>query len=91
VEIAIAKLRRYKSPDIDQILTKLIQARGEMLNSEIHNLCNSVWNKEEWSEQWKESFIVPIYKKGDMTIVIIKAYHCYQLRIKFYPVSFSQG
>jgi hypothetical protein len=26
---------------------------------------NSIWNKEELPEQWKESIIVSIYKKGD--------------------------
>jgi hypothetical protein len=30
---------------------KLIQAGGEMLCSEICNLLNSIWNKEEWPEQ----------------------------------------
>jgi hypothetical protein len=28
---------------------------------------NSIWNKEELSEEWKESVIVSIYKKGDKT------------------------
>jgi len=28
-------------------------------------LINFIWNKEELPEQWKESIIVPIYKKGD--------------------------
>jgi hypothetical protein len=46
VEIAIAKLKKYTSPDRDQILAELIQARGEILPSEIHKLINSVWNKE---------------------------------------------
>ena len=27
----------------------------------------SIWNKEELPEQWKESIIVPIHKKGDKT------------------------
>jgi hypothetical protein len=36
-------------------------------SSEIHKLVNSIWNKEELPEQWKESIIVPIYKKGDKT------------------------
>ena len=27
----------------------------------------SVWNKEELPDEWKESIIVPIYKKGDKT------------------------
>jgi hypothetical protein len=47
VEIAIAKLRNYKSPGSDQILAELIQAGGEILLSTVHKLTNSVWNKEE--------------------------------------------
>jgi hypothetical protein len=34
LEIAIAKLKRYKSPDSDEILVDLIQAGGEILLSE---------------------------------------------------------
>jgi hypothetical protein len=41
------------------------QAVGETLRFEIHKLINSVWNKEEMPDQWKESNIVPIYKTGD--------------------------
>jgi hypothetical protein len=37
VEIAVAKLKKYKSPGSDQILAELIQAEGEILLSEIHN------------------------------------------------------
>jgi hypothetical protein len=67
VEIAIAKLKKYKSPGSDQIPAEMIQAGGEMLLSAIHKLINSVWNKEELPDQWKESIIVPIHKKGDNT------------------------
>jgi hypothetical protein len=35
--------------------------------SETHKLINSIWNKEELPNQWKESVIVPIHKKGDKT------------------------
>jgi hypothetical protein len=44
VEITIAKLRRYKSPDIDQISAELIEREGEILRSEIHTLITSVRN-----------------------------------------------
>jgi hypothetical protein len=67
VEIAIAKLKKYKLPGSGQIPAELIQAGGEMLMSAIHKLINSVWNKEELPDQWKESIVVPIYKKGDKT------------------------
>jgi hypothetical protein len=48
----------------------------------MHKLVNSDWNMEELLEQWKNSISVPIYNKGDKTLVIIKAYHCYQLHRK---------
>jgi len=34
---------------------------------EIHKLITSIWKKEKLSEEWKESIIVPIHKKGDKT------------------------
>jgi hypothetical protein len=42
VEIAIAKLKKYKSPGSDQIPAELIQAGGEMLLSAIQKLINSI-------------------------------------------------
>jgi hypothetical protein len=67
LEIAIGKLKSYKSPGTDQIPVGLIKARGEILYSEIHRLICCIWNKEELPQQWKESITVPIYKKGDKT------------------------
>jgi hypothetical protein len=67
VEIAIGKLKSYKSPGTDQIRAELIKAGCETLYSEIHRLVCSIWNKEELPQQWKESIIIPIYKKGDKT------------------------
>jgi hypothetical protein len=67
VETAIAKLKKYKSPDNDQIPAKLIQAGGEILLSAIHKLINYVWNKDKLSDQWK--------KKTKLSVVIIVGYH----------------
>jgi hypothetical protein len=66
-EVAIGKLKRYKSPGVDQIPDELIQAGGETLRSKIHKLIILIWNKEELPHQWKESAVVPIHKKGDRT------------------------
>jgi hypothetical protein len=89
--MAIAKLNKYASPGSEQILAQLIQAGDETLQSEIHKLVNSIWNKEELPDQRKESNIVPIHKKGNKTdFVIMLGYHCYR-HTKFHPVSFSQG
>ena len=41
------------------------KAWGRTIRFEIHKIITSVWNKEELPEEWKESIVVPIYKKGD--------------------------
>jgi hypothetical protein len=46
---------------------ELIQAGGEILRSEIHKLIISILKKEELPDQWKETVIVPVHKKGDKT------------------------
>jgi hypothetical protein len=66
-EVAIGKLKRYKSPGVDQIPAELIQAGGGTLRSEVHKLIRLIWNKEELPHQWKESIVIPIHKKGDKT------------------------
>jgi hypothetical protein len=67
VEMDSGKLKRYKLSGIDQIPAELIKAGGSTIYCEIHKLINSIWNKEELPERWKESIIVPVYKKGDKT------------------------
>jgi hypothetical protein len=58
VEIAIARLKKYISPG--GIPVELIQAGGKILLYAIHN-------KEELPDQWKESIIVPVHRKGEKT------------------------
>jgi hypothetical protein len=67
VEVAIEKLKRHKSPGIDQIPAELFQAGGRTFRCEIHKLINSIWNIKELHEEWKEFIIVPVYKKADKT------------------------
>jgi hypothetical protein len=66
VEVSIGKLKRYKSPGVDQITAELIRAGGETLRSEIHKLIKLI-KKKELPHQWKESIVVPTHKKGDKT------------------------
>jgi sorting nexin-29 len=63
--LAIDELKSHKSPGIDQIPAELIKVGCRKISCEIHNLIISIWNKEELPEDWKESIIVLIHKKGD--------------------------
>jgi hypothetical protein len=67
VELVIGKLKSHKSPDIDQIPGELMKAVCRTIHNGIHKLIIYIWNKEELPEEWKESIIVSIYKRGDKT------------------------
>jgi hypothetical protein len=54
----------YIGPDSDKIPAELIQAGSGTLQSEIHMLSNSVWNKEESPDQWKGVYYCTNSKEG---------------------------
>ena len=64
-ELGTEKLKRRKSPDIDQIPAQLNTAGCRTICSVTHKLINSLWNNEDLPEEWKESITLPIYKQGD--------------------------
>ena len=91
VELAMEKLKSHKLPGIDQIPAELIKAGGRTIRGAIHNLIIVIWNKEELPEEWKESVIVPIHKKGDKTECNnYRGISFCQLHTKFCPTSCSQ-
>jgi hypothetical protein len=65
VEMATEEPKRHKSLSTDQIPAELIKAVRNTICSDFHKLIHSIWNNEELPERWKESIILPIYKKGD--------------------------
>ena len=87
VQLAIEKLKSHKSPGIDQRPTELIKAGGRTIRCEIHKLIISIWNKEELPDEWKESIIVPIHKKGDKTDCNnYRGISLLSTRTKLYPI-----
>jgi hypothetical protein len=67
VEIAIGKLKRYRSAGTDQIPTEMIKPGGKILCCEIHKLILSIKNNEELSQQWNEYSTVPIHVEDGKT------------------------
>jgi hypothetical protein len=95
VEMAIEKLKRYKSPGTYHIPAELIKTGGRTICCEIHKLhkrINSVWNKEKLLEQGKsQSLYLFISRVIKQIAITIAAYHFCQLHTKFYQTSFCKG
>ena len=90
-EMAIEEIKRNKSPGTDRIPAELIAANSRKIRSEIHKVVNSIWNMKELPEEWKESAIVPVYKKDDKTDCSnYTDISLFQLRTKLYPSSCCQ-
>jgi len=65
--MAIEKIKRHRSPGVDKIPAELFKAGGRTIRPVVHKLINSIWNKDTFPEEWKESIIVLINKKGHTT------------------------
>jgi len=79
------ELKRHKSQG-------LIKSQQNCLKQEVGQFTlrciNSVWNKEEFPDEWKKSIIVPIYKKSDKTDCSnYRAISLLSTTYKFYPTS----
>jgi hypothetical protein len=85
-EIAIAKLKNYKSPGSDEIPAELIQGGDEILLCEIHKLIISVWNKQELPNQWKEYQFTKRVTKLTVRLSDITAFNFIQHFIKYPPL-----
>ena len=71
VKLAIARLKRNKSPGVDGISTEMIKAGGNELVKEIHKVCEQVWNERKVSVEWTKSILVTVPKKEDRQSVRI--------------------
>jgi len=78
------KLKRCKSPGIDQIPAEFIQVGGRMVSSEIHKLINSIWNMKELPDIGRsQSFY--LYVRAELN------YDSYELHTKYYPTFFCRS
>jgi hypothetical protein len=92
VEMAIEKLKRHKSPVVDQIPAGLIkQDVGQFVLRSISLLILPGIRSNCLSSGRSRSFYLFIRRVIKQTVVIIEAYHFCQLYTKFCPTSFCQS
>ena len=64
VEKAVLSLKQGKSPGQDNI-PKLIKHGGSGMVNALTAICQHIWKDKAWSDDWVQSIIIPIHKKGD--------------------------
>ncbi|VVC27148.1 Endonuclease/exonuclease/phosphatase,Reverse transcriptase domain [Cinara cedri] len=64
-QYAIQTLKNNKSPGDDKIVAELLKLGGKNLTQKLHHLIQQIWIKEKIPQDWNESLICPIFKKGN--------------------------
>lgn len=62
---AIERLKNKKVPGIDGISIEAWRYGGAAIRKGLTELLRRIWNRDNLSEDWKTSVILPLYKKGD--------------------------
>jgi len=65
VKKAIRNLKNNKAAGTDGIHPELIKYGGNQLLNRMYELVRQIWEEERIPEEWKETIIVPIPKRGD--------------------------
>ena len=65
VREAIRNLNNNKAAGTDGIHSQLIKYGGNKLLNRIYELVRQIWEEERKLEEWKETIMVPIHKRGD--------------------------
>jgi len=92
VELAIEKLKRHKSPSIDQIPAESIKARVEQFIIRSVNLIILFGVRRNCLKSGRSQSLYLVIRRGIKQIVVtIEAYYLCQLRTKLYPTILRQG
>ena len=58
-------MKNNKAAGTDGIHLELIKYRGNKLLNRVYELVRQIWEEERLPEEWNETIIVPIHKRGD--------------------------
>ncbi|XP_042882145.1 uncharacterized protein LOC122259441 [Penaeus japonicus] len=66
VEEALKEIASRKAPGYDDIPIEFWKELGENGMKTLTRICQNIWEKKKWPEDWKRSLYIPIPKKGDI-------------------------
>ena len=65
VKWALGSITTNKASRGDGIPVKLFQILKDDAVKVLHSICQQIWKTQQWSQDWKRSFFIPIPKKSN--------------------------
>ena len=64
---ALGSITTNKASGGDGIPAKLFQILKNDAVKVLYSICQQIWKTQQWPQDWKRSFFIPIPKKGNAT------------------------
>ena len=65
VKLALGSIIMNKASGGDRILVELYQILKDDVVKVLHSICQQLWKKQQWPQDWKKSVFIPIPKKSN--------------------------
>ena len=65
VKWTLESITTNKASDGDGIPVELFQILKDDAVKVLHSICQQIWKTQQWAQDWKRSFFIPIPKKGN--------------------------
>ena len=65
VKWALESITTNKASGGDGIPVELFQILKDEAVKVLHSICQQIWKTQQWPQDWKRSFFIPIPKKGN--------------------------
>ena len=65
VKWALGSISMNKASGCDEIPVELFQILKDDAVKVLHSICQQIWKTQQWPQDWKRSFFIPIPKKGN--------------------------
>ena len=65
VKCALESITTNKASGGDGIPVELFQILKDAAVKVLHSICQQIWKTQQWPQDWKRSFFIPIPKKGN--------------------------
>ena len=82
VKWALGSSTVSKASGGDGIPVELFQILKDDAVKVVHSICQQIWNAQQWPQDWKRSFFIPILKKCSKNVQIPAQLHSSLMLVK---------